>query len=236
MTTTSHSATTSLAQQYGQLWEQASEIFRQNRCHGDPYLAGRQSDDRQGISLIARLSPSAVTCVESLIGRLSAAFPEQYIVPAQDLHVTILSIEPVRSDFDPMRVAISQITRVLESSLDQQRAFGVEFKGLSASPQAVFVCGYPIDENLNESRARIKRELQAVGIGLDMDRRYMLRGAHLTILRFMKDEFCPQQLSILEQTRQEFLGRHTLATIQLVQGDWYTRASQVLWKKVLPSV
>lgn len=225
----------SFAEHYEHLWCQAFEIFRQNQCEGDRYLAGRELDRRRGLSLIARLPSSALNAIEPLLQRLSAAFPDHYVVPAGDLHVTLLSIEPVRDDFDPAQVEVPQLVRVLEAELGQATGFEVEFAGISASPQAVFACGYPLSEWMSECRDRVKQDLQGVGIGLGMDRRYVRRGAHATILRFVEDRLHPEQLKILEEMRTLSLGRHRLTTLQLVLGDWYTRAehTQILWQASL---
>jgi hypothetical protein len=221
-----------LTEHYQRLWEDALSVFESGKCTADDYLAGKKQDDRRGVTLLARWPSSAIERLSPLLLDLSRRFPEHYVVPTSDLHVTILSIEPVRSGFVASPDLISSIIEAVEEIIDGEEIFRVELSGISASPPAAFVCGYPRGERLNLFRDTVKRECFKRDVGLLVDSRYTLRSAHSSVLRFILPTISPLQVAWLKKVRTLPLGTHDLSTVELVEGDWYMRRESItLYKK-----
>jgi hypothetical protein len=81
---------------------------------------------------------------------------------------------------------------------------------------------------LNAFRDRLRHGCRRRGVGLDADRRYVLRGAHVTLLRFVTPRISQTQIEWLRERRLDPLGCHGLSDVALVEHDWYNRLSTAL--------
>jgi hypothetical protein len=212
---------------YLQIWESAYPTFSRGLCEADEFLSGKKDDLRSGITLLARLPAALMPAVNTLRHDLERTFPEQYVVPEADLHVTILSIEPVRDGFAALPTLVSNIQDAVEEGLAQATAFPVEFSSLSASSSVAFICGFPLDGSINRVRQKIKNACFDRTVGLMVDSRYPLIGAHFSILRFVQPRISVSQLEHLKQLREIHLGQGQLTHLELVGNDWYMRAGKL---------
>jgi 2'-5' RNA ligase len=194
-------------------------------CSADAELAGRLPDDRRGVTLLARVPESLQLGLAPFRLEMESVFHNQYLVPETDLHITCLSVEPVRSNYHADASRVVAIVAAVDEALDGYGPFGIEVMGLGASSAAVFACGYPCDDALNAFRNRLRQCCRRKGVGLDADRRYVLRGAHMTLLRFVTARITETQIRWLQERRFYPGGCHQLSEIVLVEHDWYNRVS-----------
>lgn len=220
-----HRERVALSQHYDDLWRQAFIDFQRGTCSADAHLAGRLPDDRWGVTLLARLPESLRLRLAPTRSEMESVFRHQYLVPEPDLHITCLSVEPVRSGYSPEASQIVAIVDAVEEALVGYEPFGIEVAGLGASSSALFACGYPCDEALNAFRNRLRQCCRRRGVGMDADKRYVLSGAHVTLLRFVMANITDTQVRWLEDRRLYPSGRHQLSEIVLVEHDWYNRAT-----------
>jgi 2'-5' RNA ligase len=214
-----------LSRQYDTLWRRAFVDFRRGRCSADAQLAGRLPDDRRGVTLLARVPESLRLGLAPARFEMEAVFHDQYLVPETDLHITCLSVEPVRSGYRAEASRIAAIVAAVEEALAGDELFEIEVTGLGASASAVFARGYPCDDALNAFRNRLRQGCRRRGVGLDADRRYVLRGAHMTLLRFVTARITETQIRWLRDRRLYPGGCHQLAEVVLVEHDWYNRVT-----------
>lgn len=208
---------------FDHLWEQTLRRFERGECEADEFLSGVQPDHRMGITLLARLPEAVLEAVRPRLAVLAAAFPEQYVQPESDLHVTILSIEPARESFAPRAGQVEAILEAVDAEVRGTPPFECVFRGLSAGSSAAFFCGYPVGAALNEFRERIRRACHDRSAGFSVESRYPNIGAHVTVLRFLEPRISAGQFALLKQLRSEPLAHAALTHLELVQNDWYMR-------------
>jgi 2'-5' RNA ligase len=116
----------------------------------------------------------------------------------------------------------------LAELLAGQTAFDLEFRGVTASPAAVMIQGFPLDNSLQALRQRVRDGFETMGLIGEMDRRYPPVTAHLTVMRFRKqlaDREAFRQFVEANRTRE--FGRARIRSLQLVWNDWYMSEAEV---------
>ena len=223
----SDSAYAAAEERFERLWAQTLTRFERGECEVDEFLSGARTDHRRGITLLARLPEAVLAAVRPLLTELAQAFPEQYMQPESDLHVTILSIEPAHAGFVARPELVSAILEAVDAAVLHTPPLQCVFRGFSAGGSAAFFCGFPSDGKLNEFRERIRRACQARSVGWTVESRYPPVGAHFTVLRFLKPRVSAPQLALLKQLRSASVGRAALTHLELVHNDWYMRAGNL---------
>jgi len=213
---------------YARLWAVSAAEFERGTCPADPFLAGVLPDHRAGITLLARLPPAVLAAVRPTLAVLAQSFPEQYVMPESDLHVTVLSIEPAREWFEAPPGLVQSIVEAVDIEMREALTFEVAFRGLSAGGSTAFICGFPLDRSLNHFRERVRQNCFARSVGLNVDARYKLIGAHFSVLRFVHPHISSDQLRVLEELRSAHFGQAVLSRLELVLSDWYMRAKSVV--------
>jgi 2'-5' RNA ligase len=218
-----------LAALYDRMWQDAVRQFQAGACAGDPFLGDREpDDDRTGITLMAPLPASAVDRLRELRAECAARFPGSYLVPEADLHVTVLSLEPARSGFVARPSELEVMIDAIQDALARSGPLPVELRGLGASPAAIIACGYPGSLALDGFREAVKRRCRERDTARRVDSRYTARGAHSTLVRFVRPIFPAEQVAWLAAQRAVPLGGHLLDRLALVGSDWYMRARSVV--------
>ena len=117
---------------------------------------------------------------------------------------------------------------VLHEVLKKQPEFSVSFRGVTSSPEAVMIQGYPVGTTLAQIREDLRTTLTARGIGECLDRRYKIVTAHLTVARYFTtmDDWRPLK-SLLAANRQRDFGTTCFRSLQLIEGDWYASMDSV---------
>jgi 2'-5' RNA ligase len=211
-----------IAATYERMWADARAQLAEGTCNADEYLGGVRADDRVGITLVARPPSSLIEQLAETRRELAQRLAGHYLVPEADLHVTILSLEPVRSGFVPRGEVAAALGSAVDAC-DPHTAFPIEARGISGSPSAVVMCGYPGSTALNAFRDAVREVCRARDLAPLVDRRYAAHGAHSTMLRFVGGSFPAEQFPWLETLRRVPLGSHMLSRLELVTSDWYLR-------------
>jgi len=89
------------------------------------------------------------------------------------------------------------------------------------------VQGFPADDGLGRIRNQLREELRRSPLGEDLDRRYRIQVAHLTVMRFCRPDTDWQRLKrLLETNRTTAFGESRVKRLQLVLSDWYASAAR----------
>lgn len=208
---------------YEQLWHKATAAFARGEPQLDPHLLDKPRDRRRGLTLVLRPSAAVVDCVQAFLNRLN--FPGQYVYRPEELHVTGLELISASENWRQEFRQWPAYRAILRQVLSRHARFKLGFRGITASPSAVLVQGYPLDNGLADLRADLRRSFAQAGFGHTLDRRYVVSTAHLTILRFCRAAAdWPQLTAQLEAARQTNFGEMTVQRIQLIWGDCYASA------------
>jgi 2'-5' RNA ligase len=100
----------------------------------------------------------------------------------------------------------------------------IHFKGISTSAEAVMVQGFPLNDNLEYLRNRLRSNFKATTLQQSIDARYTLSTAHITTVRFREQLNDPEKYAeLLENYRNVDFGHFKPEAIELVYNDWYQK-------------
>ena len=206
---------------YDQLWSKTSVALESGGLRVDPLLRGKPGDPRRGATLVARPNASVQKRVGAFLREAAAICPGQHFYQPAELHMTVLS---VISSSESWREEIHQlpvVRTVLDKVLKKHRAFSLKFRGVTVSPEAVLVQGFPQDDNLARLRDELRSALRERGVGENLDRRYKITAAHLTVMRFSHPKAdWKRLLNFLETHRETDFGETRFRSLQLIWNDW----------------
>jgi 2'-5' RNA ligase len=211
---------------YDQLWSEAMMAFELGQPKIDPHLLDKANDRRRGLSLVFRLPTTVQARVKIFLDQLAADFPGQYFYQPEELHVTIVTLISA-TELWPQEIGDLEAFRaILGEVLSHHPPFKIEFRGVTAAPNAVMIQGFTVDDTLEKIRAELRRVFVARGFSNRLDRRYANAAAHVTAMRFCQPDSDWKHLaSILKTKRQMPFGEIQVETLQLVLGDWYASAN-----------
>ena len=213
---------------YETLWREAVAAFARGEPHLDPHLADKSKDLRRGVTLIARPSPLVQERVKEFLDRLAAVGPEQYFYRPEALHVTVMSIISGTLAWRKEIGRLAACRRVISEVLSRQRAFRIQFRGITASAGSVMIRGFPDGDGLGKIREELREGFARQGLGDLLDRRYKISTAHITVMRFRAPGMDWSRLGpVLERGREMDFGETTVDRLQLIWGDWYASAETV---------
>jgi len=207
---------------YDELWAEAQVAFRQGVPQFDSHLREPGADPRRGLTLIVRPSEAVRVRVESFLREAAAAAPGQYVSGPAEMHMTILSLLSGSADW---RIYVRQwpaFRKVLAEILATWPAFKIIYRGVTASPQTVIIQGFPCDDSLQRLRDELRARLKELGLAGQLDKRFRIVAAHLTVMRFVTPLPDWQPLArCLEAHRDTDFGEMNVTTLQLIFSDWY---------------
>ena len=210
-----------LAKHYNQLYtKSAKEILAEN------YKLDTQinsaSDSRFGITLLIRPSESVKANIQVLLKDLKALDNTQYYYPDSDIHITVMSIISCYDGFSLDKINVHEYIDIIEKSLIEVDQININFRGVTASPSAVMLQGFPSDETLNNFRNKLRDNFKNSDLQQSIDSRYEIATAHSTIMRFQEKLKNPEKLiQVLEQYRDYDFGEFRVKELELVYNDWY---------------
>ncbi|WP_286969593.1 2'-5' RNA ligase family protein [Flavobacterium sp. UBA4854] len=214
-----------LTQHYDQLYKTSSEIISIGKYSIDSELKN-ESDSRFGITLLIRPNDEIKANIHSFLNELRKAEPEQYFYPDSDIHITVMSIISCSSDFTLNQISAKEYIEVICRSLVDVEKIQIHFKGVTASPSALMIQGFPSDETLNNLRNRLRENFKNSGLQQSIDSRYSISTAHSTVMRFQEKLHDPKKLiEIAEKFRDYDFGEFEVKNLELVYNDWYQRKS-----------
>lgn len=220
---------------YEKLWQEASSAFDRGAMRLDKFLNNRPADKRRGVALAARPDATVSARVKKFLDKIAAVAPEQYFYQPEEFHVTVLAVIPGSETWQQSARRLPEYLAALDTVLKNRPAFSVKFHGVTASPEAVMIQGFPENNSLAQLRDDLRAALKARGLGENVDRRYKIATAHLTVARFGKpmSDWRPLK-SLLEKNREHDCGTTRFRKLQLLEGDWYASANSVRVLKEYP--
>jgi 2'-5' RNA ligase len=173
------------------------------------------------LTLIIRPSAAAAR-IGAVIEELRAIAPRQHFYQPDELHITLLSVISAHAGFEAQRAPLARYRAVFEGAFARAEPFAIRFTGVTASPDAVMVCGSAAGDALNALRDRLRAALAGAGLADGAEQRYRSVTAHMTIMRFQaQEENLARLAEVLQAARQRDLGAHVAEKVDLVVNNWY---------------
>jgi 2'-5' RNA ligase len=219
---------TTLAQHYDRLWRSAVAAFEGRHVQLDPHLPHKQGDARRGYTLMIRPAPPVTRRIAAFLAEFDACEPGQYLYRPVEFHVTLLSLFTATEGYQPYFERRDAYIGAVDRALGAASRFAIHFRGVTASPGAVMIQGFPQDETFARLRDAVRRQLHLAGLGEGLDQRYRIRAAHATVIRFQRPPHdLPGLLHFLSQNRERDFGTSPVSVIQFVENDWYMSEDRV---------
>ena len=213
---------------YERLWQKAALAFDAGQPRIDALLPDKLNDPRRGVTLLLRPDQAVHRSIKSFLGKVSAVAPGQYFYRPEEFHVTVLAIIPTSEQWRDKMAQLDVCRAAIGKVMKEQQAFSIAFRGVTATAEAVMVQGYPTGDTLRRIRNRLRGELHNSPLSQELDRRYRIHAAHLTVMRFCRPDTDWRRLkSLLEANRTTPFGESRIQNLQLVLTDWYASADKV---------
>ena len=206
---------------YDQLWRRTRAALELGGLQVDPLLREKTGDPRRGATLVARPNADVRKRVETFLREAAAICPGQHVYQPAELHVTVLAVIPGSKSWREEIHRLPVCRTVLDEVLKNCRAFSVKFRGVTVSPEAVLVQGFPQDDALARLRDELRSALRDRGVDENLDRRYKIAAAHLTVMRFSNPKAdWKRLLDFLQSHRETDFGETRFRSLQLIWSDW----------------
>ena len=216
-----------LRSHYNQLWQQASEKFKKGEFQVDP-LIHSNDDNRFGVTLLLRPPAPVLNLISVFLNELKKTEPNLYYQPISDIHITILSIISCYSGFQLSDIDVNKQVALIQKSIEGLPPFHIQFKGITASPSAIMLQGFPEENHLNQIRDSLREHYANSDEPSRMDVRYAITTAHSTVVRFPeKPQNIQKFISILEKYREFDFGSFEVKSLEFVFNDWYQKEEKV---------
>ncbi|WP_416305291.1 2'-5' RNA ligase family protein [Neptunicella sp. SCSIO 80796] len=212
---------------YRQMWQEAQPNIHNNNLALD-HLIDSVTDRRYGLTLVIRPSDAIKQQCQLLLEKLKHIEPQQYYYPAEDMHITLLSIISCYEGFRLDQINTADYIEVINRSIKTLSPFKLQFKGVTASSAGVLLQGFSPQTTLNDCRATLRQNFKKSTLQQSIDTRYELQTAHSTVVRFRRPLNNPNRfIQVLEQYKNIEFGQCEIKHIELVGTDWYHRMNQV---------
>ncbi|MGB7767317.1 MAG: hypothetical protein WBN22_00485 [Verrucomicrobiia bacterium] len=210
---------------YERLWSKTAALFKSGEVRIDPFLRNKTGDARRGITLVAWPDAGLRRRINKFLREAAAICPRQHFYQPAELHLTVLAVIPGSESWREHIHRLPAFRMVLDEALKHCRSFSVEFCGVTASPDAVMIQGFPADDTLTQLRDGLRDAFRRHGLGENLDRRYKIGTAHLTAVRFCNPkEDWKGLLHFLQVHRETDFGETRFQSLQLIWSDWYASA------------
>lgn len=212
-----------LSEFYNELFKTSSEQILSENYSIDSKI-NEVSDKRFGITLLIRPTQEIKYNIQAFLEELKKTEPEQYYYPDSDIHITIMSIISCTERFKLNKFSTSDYVEIIEKSLVDVNEIEIEYRGVTLSPSAVMIQGFPSDDSLNILRNKLRDNFKNSSLNQSIDSRYTITTAHSTVMRFQKKLQNPKKLiEVTKKYRNHIFGKFTAEKIELVYNDWYQR-------------
>ncbi|KQB39565.1 mutarotase [Flavobacterium aquidurense] len=213
---------------YDQLYNTSSKAILEENYKLDTQIKDT-SDSRFGITLLMRPNETIKAKIQLFLEELKTIEPEQYYYPDSDLHITVLSIISCYDGFTLDKIQVKDYISVIQQSLVHLDKINIEFRGITASPSAVMIQGFPTDESLNNFRDKLRENFKKSDLEQSIDSRYTIAAAHSTVMRFQEKLQNPEKLiEITEKFRDYDFGELKVKNLELVYNNWYQREENTI--------
>ena len=212
-----------LSEHYNTLFKTSSELILSEDYSIDSKI-NDDSDKRFGITLLIRPNEEINNNIQVFLKELKKAEPEQYYYPNSDIHITVLSIISCAEGFTLNQFSTSEYVEIIEKSMIDINEIEIEYRGVTLSPSAIMIQGFPSDNSLNIFRDKLRENFKKSSLQQSLDSRYTITAAHSTVMRFQNKLQNPKKLiEVVEKFRNHNFGKFTVDKIELVFNDWYQR-------------
>ncbi|CAA9201068.1 hypothetical protein FLA105534_03391 [Flavobacterium bizetiae] len=217
-----------LQEHYNELYKKSSETILAGNYKLDSQI-NNESDSRFGITFLIRPSEIIKANIQSFLNELKAIEPNQYYYPDSDIHITLMSIISCSDEFSLNAINVHEYIDLIQQSLVILDKIKIEFRGVTASPSAIMIQGFPTDDSLNNFRDKLREDFKKSSLQQSIDTRYAISTAHSTVLRFQEKLENPQKLmQVLEKYRDYDFGEFQVENLELVYNDWYQREKNTI--------
>lgn len=214
-----------LSEHYNQLYKTSSEAISAGKYAIDSELKN-ESDSRFGITLLIRPSDEVKANMQLFLNELKAIEPKQYYYPDSDIHITVMSIISCSEEFQLTQISPNDYIQLICKSMVDADKIKIHFKGVTASPTALMIQGFPTDETLDNLRNKLRENFKNSELQQTIDSRYTISTAHSTVMRFQEPLQNPKKLiEITDKFRDFDFGEFDVKNLELVYNDWYQRKS-----------
>lgn len=208
---------------YNRLWDQFSKEMPRGNHNVDKWIDDQQ-DDRYGITLITRPHDLIKQEVSSFLEELAGIEPGQYYYPPHDMHVTVMSIISCFTGFRLQQIDKNDYREIISHCLASVGPFEIRFEGITASPSAILVQGFPTNSSLALLRDNLREAFKTQNLVSSIDSRYSIKTAHMTVVRFRQPVLnIEQYMQVLSSYRSHVFGVIKVNELELVFNDWYQR-------------
>jgi 2'-5' RNA ligase len=218
-----------LQHRYDTMRQLAAHQFVHGQAELDPWLTPATLDERRGLTLRARPPAHLIARMQELVAAFQQVEPDQYYHPGPEIHLTISSLISAYPGFTLQQIAPLAYQQVVGHSLAQSSPFTLTYCGVTASPGAILLQGFPQGDTLQQLRTKLKSDVEQAGLSHSIDARYALQTAHATLVRFRAPLRQPAQVAnLIHAYQQTFIGSFEVDTLELVYTDWYHRAAHTV--------
>lgn len=217
-----------IEQVYNEMWDNAEQKINNHQYEIDS-LIGSADDNRHGLTVLSYLKKTegdVSSKIMAFIKELAALEPEQYYYPEDELHLTLLSVVSCIEGFNLSNVDIPAYTTLFTETINSVEPLDIQCYGITASPGCILIQGFPVDDQLQVLREKLRTAFQASSLHTTMDSRYKLTTAHSTIARFqapLRDS--KKLLNFLSDYRTYDFGTYRINQLDLVFNNWYQHLS-----------
>jgi 2'-5' RNA ligase len=181
---------------------------------------------RRGLSLALRPCRTVRDAISGFLDQLAAVAPGQYCYRPEEFHVTVLSIIPGSVSWRERFQQLPAYQTLIDGVMKNHRAFSIAFQGVTASRGGVMIQGFPSDDTLARIRNELREAMQRNRFGEQLDVRYKINTAHVTVMRFCNPDLNGKNLlTILQANRSKEFGETRVDKFELILCDWYASAS-----------
>lgn len=217
-----------LNEHYHKLYTKSSQAIRAGNYKLDPQI-NDPSDSRFGITILIRPDEKTKAKIQLFLDELKAIEPQQYYYPDSDIHITVLSVISCHKGFSLNKIQLNDYIEIIQKSLIDTTAITINFKGITASSDAVMIQGFPTADALNDLRNKLRENFKKSHLQQSIDSRYTIATAHATIVRFQEKLQNPEELiRVIEKFRDTDFGNFTVDKLEFVYNDWYQRAKSTI--------
>ena len=214
-----------LTKHYDQLYKKSSGAILAGNYTIDSDIKNK-SDARFGITLLIRPSEEIKANIALFLEELKEADSTQYYYPDSDIHITVMSIISCSEEFTLDQISPNDYIETICKSMVDIDSIRIKFRGVTASPSAIMIQGFPTDETFNDFRNKLRENFKNSALQQSIDSRYTISAAHSTVMRFQEKPENPEKLmQITEKFRDYDFGELVVKKMELVYNDWYQRKS-----------
>lgn len=220
-----------LKEHYHELYKVSSQAILAENYRLDLNIKN-PSDSRFGITLLIRPDENIKANIKLFLDEIKAIDPAQYYYPDSDIHITVISIISCYEGFKLDKITVNDYVAIIQKSLVDIGKIKINFRGVTASPDALMLQGFPSDESLNNLRNNLRRNFKKSGLQHSIDSRYTIATAHSTVMRFQERLQNPEKLlEVVEKFKEFNFGEFTVDNLELVYNDWYQREKNTVHLK-----